>query len=171
MSRRDGFLALTILVIVALDQASKVWVIDVFDGVGGIREITGFFNLVLTLNRGVSFSMFTSDAAWAPWALVAVALIAVALLTRWMRRSDEAVQAYGFALIIGGALGNVIDRVRYGGVVDFLDFHVRGWHWPAFNLADSAITLGAAAVIGHSLLAPRMPRANEEAADKKDKTT
>lgn len=113
------------------------------------REIvvTPFFNLVLAWNRGVSFSLFRSDASLAPYLLSAVAVAVVIALLVWLGRQHRFWPALGIGLVIGGALGNVIDRLRHGAVVDFLDFHAAGWHWPAFNLADSAITIGVAVLV------------------------
>ena len=94
-------------------------------------------------------------AGLAPWLLSGLALAVVIGLLFWLRRSEHAMMAIGLGLVIGGALGNVIDRVRYGAVVDFLDFHLAGWHWPAFNLADAGICVGAGLIVVDGLLAPR----------------
>jgi len=91
----------------------------------------------------------------APWLLSGVALAVVVTLLFWLRRSEHAMLAVGLGLVIGGALGNVVDRARYGAVVDFLDFHVAGWHWPAFNFADAGICIGAGLILVDGLLAPR----------------
>lgn len=137
--RRILLLALLVLL---LDQASK-WIIllRVMDP-PRIIEVTSFFNLVLVYNRGVSFGLLASDLAWKPFALAAMALVIVGLLLWWVRGQQGALPRYGSGLIIGGAIGNMIDRFLHPGVVDFLDFHLAGWHWPAFNVADAAIVCG-----------------------------
>ena len=135
-------------IVLALDQASK-WVIlnQVMDP-PRIVEITGFFNLVLTYNTGVSFGLFGgAAAAWKPWALGGLALAVSAGLLFWLTRQPERLLSLAIGLIVGGALGNALDRAHQPGVVDFLDFHLFGWHWPAFNLADSSIFLGVAILV------------------------
>jgi signal peptidase II len=117
--------------------------------------VTPFLNLVVVWNRGVSFGMFASAAALMPWLLSGLALAVVVALGFWLRRVAHPLTGVALGLIIGGALGNVIDRVRFGAVVDFLDFHALGYHWPAFNVADSAICVGAALLLVDGLLAPR----------------
>jgi signal peptidase II len=132
--------------VVVLDQLSKWWILGLMDPP---REIVlaPFFNLVLAWNRGVSFSLFHSGAAYAPYILSAVALAVVAGLLWWLGRMERPLPILAIGLVVGGALGNVIDRLYHGAVVDFLDVHAVGWHWPAFNLADSAITLGVAGLV------------------------
>jgi signal peptidase II len=142
--------ALLVLVAV-LDQITKWLMVAELTARPGIIEVTGFFNLVLTHNTGISFGIFRGSDAWVRWALVALALAIVALLMHWLRREPSGRMALAVGLICGGAVGNVIDRIRIGAVVDFLDFHAAGWHWPAFNLADSAITLGVAVLLLDSL--------------------
>ena len=146
--RKGLILAFTVLV---LDQISKWVVLDLFADGPRMIEVTPFFNLVLTWNRGISFGMFGDSGAWGPWVLVGLAVVITAFLLRWLAKAETRATALGLALVIGGAIGNVIDRVRFGAVVDFLDVHVMGYHWPAFNVADSAITIGAAALILESL--------------------
>ena len=103
-------------------------------------EITSFLNLVLVHNKGISFGLFSRyEVGW----LISILTIGiVVVLFIWMRKLERAILALPFSLIIGGAIGNLIDRLNYGFVVDFIDFHFFGWHWPAFNIADSAITVG-----------------------------
>ena len=134
--------ALAAVLVIILDQLSK-WVIltQVMDPPVSIT-ILPIFELVLAWNRGVSFSMFTSDAAHAPYLLAGFAVLVAGMLGIWLSRVKALLPAVGLGLVIGGALGNVIDRLRFGAVVDFLYFHYAGWGWPAFNLADSAITVG-----------------------------
>ncbi len=129
-------------VVILLDQLSKWLILYVVMQPPRVIEVTGFFNLVLTFNTGVSFGLLDSDSAWQPWILSALALAIVAGLLVWLRRHRRLLAAWSVGLIVGGAIGNVIDRARLAAVVDFLDFHLAGWHWPAFNLADSGIVVG-----------------------------
>ncbi len=135
-------------VVLVLDQASK-WVVltQVMDP-PRVVEVTGFFNLVLVYNTGVSFGLFGgAAAAWKPWALGGLALAVSAGLLTWLAREPERLLGLAVGLIVGGALGNALDRAHQPGVVDFLDFYLAGWHWPAFNLADSTIFLGVAILV------------------------
>jgi signal peptidase II len=134
-------LALAALVVIA-DQAVKWLVIDYFSTRADPVEFTSFFNLVLVWNRGVSFSMFHSEEAYAPFALSALAIAVSIGLAIWLSRIEQRWPATGVGLVIGGAIANVVDRLRFGAVADFLDFHWGEYHWPAFNVADSAITIG-----------------------------
>ena len=134
------------LAVVAADRVTKI-LLDRASEPGFQRAIIpGFLNLVHARNRGVAFSIFDgSDSPWLRGALIVFALAAVTLFA-WMLETGRAstrAERWGFALVLAGAAGNLIDRVLYGSVFDFLDFHVRDWHWPAFNVADSAITIGA----------------------------
>ena len=125
----------------AADQASKLWVL----AAGGLPvEITPFFNIVLVWNRGVSFGMFGSAG---PLVLAALAGAVAVVLVVWMLRSPRRFEAVALGAVAGGAAGNILDRLTRGAVVDFLDFHIGGWHWYAFNLADSAITVGVAMLL------------------------
>ena len=139
------------LVVIVLDQLSKWWILDIVMRPPRAIEITPFFNLVLVWNRGVSFGLFNEPGGWNAIVLPVLALAIVALLLIWLARSDNRLTGLSLGLIIGGAIGNVIDRVRFGAVIDFLDVHAAGWHWPAFNVADSAITVGAALLIADAL--------------------
>ncbi len=137
--------------VILLDQITKVWVLAAFHLHESIT-ITPFFNLVLVMNPGASFSFLADAGGWQKWFFIALALAVSAWLVVMIRRhAAEALQPGAFALIVGGALGNVIDRLRFGAVVDFLDFHVAGWHWPAFNIADSAITVGVILLLWQQL--------------------
>jgi signal peptidase II len=131
----------------ALDQASKWWIRAVVMDPPREIEITPFFQLVLAWNRGISFSFFRSDSPVAPFILAGVALAIVVGLLVWMRRMDRAWPAIAVGLIVGGAVGNVFDRLYFRAVVDFLYFHWREYYWPAFNLADTAITIGVAMLL------------------------
>ena len=146
MSKAWGWFA-GALAIVAADQLAK-WVVLARFAPGERREVTEFFNLVLVFNKGAAFSFLAQAGGWQTPILVAFA-IGAALIVSWLllRSPGRRMFCAGLMLILGGALGNVIDRLRFGHVVDFLDLHAGGWHWPAFNVADSAITLGAALLI------------------------
>jgi signal peptidase II len=139
-------------VVVVLDQLTKWAILTWLDRA---IALTPFFNLVVVWNRGVSFGMFDSAGRLGPWALSVLALAVVVLLLGWLRRADHPITATGLGLVVGGAIGNVIDRARFGAVIDFLDFHALGWHWPAFNVADSAIFVGAVLLLVDGLLMPR----------------
>jgi signal peptidase II len=139
------------LAVTGLDQLSKVVIARLLEPVGGI-EVTPFFNLVLVRNRGAAFSFLSSAAGWQREFFIGVALVAVVWVVALLRRHPtETLFCFALSLILGGAVGNAIDRVWLGAVVDFLDFHAAGYHWPAFNVADSAITCGAALLIWESL--------------------
>lgn len=146
------------LLVLLIDQATKWLMLLVVMAPPRIIEVTGFFNLVLAWNTGVSFSAFAGSGPAGRWILVGVAVVICGFVLAWMGRTQRRLLIAGFAVIVGGALGNVIDRLIHGAVVDFLDFHLAGWHWPAFNLADTAITLGVVAIIADSLFGPRHGR-------------
>lgn len=133
--------------VLLLDQLTKLAVLRTF-ALHEVLEITPFFNLVLVYNRGAAFSFLADAGGWQREFFIVIALGASAWIA-WLlkKHSQEALFCVALSLVMGGALGNVIDRVLYGGVVDFLDFHAFGRHWPAFNVADSAITCGAALLI------------------------
>ena len=133
------------------DQLSKWWILNVIMVPANTIPVTQFFNLVLVHNRGASFGIFSDAPGWASIALIVFALIISIVLAIWMWQAQETLLSVALGLVIGGAIGNVIDRIRFGAVVDFLDFHAGGWHWPAFNVADSAITLGVILLILDSL--------------------
>jgi signal peptidase II len=144
------WLALSAAVLIA-DQATKwlvLWTFTVHTSV----PVTSFFNLVLVFNPGAAFSFLASASGWQREFFIAVAVVASVWVTYLLRRhASETRFALGLSLILGGAIGNLIDRVVLGAVVDFLDFHLFGYHWPAFNIADSGITVGAALLVWDSL--------------------
>ena len=144
-------------VIVVLDQLSKWWVVEVVMNPPRTIEVTPFFNLVMGWNRGVSFGLFNTGSAVTVWLLPALAVAIVVVLAVWLSRVDRLLLGAALGSIIGGAVGNVIDRLRYGAVADFLDVHAMGYHWPAFNLADTMITVGAAVLIFDSLFVRAEP--------------
>ena len=143
--------------VMVLDQLSK-WVIVSLVMTPPIQiELTSFFNLVLTYNRGVSFGMFSNGTDTGKWLLIGVALVILSFLFRWLFQSNRLFIVIALGLIIGGAIGNVIDRVLVGAVVDFLDFHAFGYHWPAFNVADTAIFIGAIGLVFESIFSKDYP--------------
>lgn len=140
-----------------LDQASKFWLVRVFDiARRGTVKLTPFFDLVLAWNQGISFGWFQNDGPTAQIALMAVKAVAVVVLAIWMARSRTLIASLALGLIIGGAIGNGIDRLVYGAVVDFALFHVQigenTFNWYVFNLADVAIVAGVAALLYDSFL-------------------
>ena len=132
---------LTIAAIFMLDRVSKMVVADHLALGEVVPVIEGFFNIVHVRNTGAAFGLFSGGALSAV-VLAVVSLVAVIMLLYYMVRSDSDMLAFGLSLITGGALGNLADRLLFGEVVDFLDFHIAQYHWPAFNVADSAITTG-----------------------------
>lgn len=138
---------LVALVVVALDQITKHWMQQAL-AFGRVTEVLPFLNLVLVYNPGAAFSFLSDQPGWQKYIFIAIAVIAsgwvIYLLARY---SHKRLFSLALALILGGALGNLIDRVLFGAVIDFIDVHAAGYHWPAFNVADSAITCGAALLI------------------------
>jgi len=152
---RPGVIAA--LAVLALDQATKLWLLFVFDiGRRGAVKVTPFFDLVLTLNTGISYGWFQNESAAGQAILLAVKAVAVIVLAVWMARSRSLLATIALGLIIGGAIGNAIDRFAYGAVVDFALFHVqiggKTLNWYVFNLADVAIVAGVAALLYDSFL-------------------
>jgi signal peptidase II len=142
----------------AADQASKQLVLGYLEKSGPVVPvIEDFFRLVMVWNRGVSFGMLGGDRSLPPWVLSAVAVAVCVGLFVWLRRVERKLTGWGIGLVMGGAIGNVIDRARWGAVFDFADFFVGHWHWPAFNIADSAIVLGVALMLIDSLIGERKP--------------
>jgi len=138
------------------DQASKWLVLNVVMVPPRTIDVTPFFNVTLGFNSGVSFGMLGELFRDRPILLALIALAIVAGLTVWALRAKLPLESFALGLIAGGAIGNVVDRIRQGSVTDFLDFHIGGWHWPAFNLADVAITAGAACLLVVALF-PQQP--------------
>ncbi|MFQ5618054.1 MAG: signal peptidase II [Rhodospirillales bacterium] len=154
--------------LIVLDQATKWWIMAVVMQPPRIIPVTPFFNLVMGWNRGISFGLFDGDSALNVWILPLVALAIVAALVVWLRRVQGAWLASAIGLVIGGAIGNVVDRLRFGAVADFLDFHVAGYHWPAFNAADSGITVGVAMLVLDSLFMGAEKPKNKGGTDAKE---
>ena len=137
-----------------LDQLTKFWVMSVFPPYGGKVVIPGFFDLVNIRNRGAAFGFLNrSDIEWQFWLFLAATLLAVGVVFFLARSAhrEEKVLFVGLGLVLGGSFGNLIDRIRFRAVVDFLDFFIGQWHWPAFNVADIAICCGVG-LIALSLL-------------------
>ncbi len=134
-------------IVIVVDQLTKRWVTATFQ-FGDSVTITSFFNLVLAYNTGAAFSLLADAGGWQRMFFIAIAVIASVVIIYFLRKpQNHRVMNMALALILGGAIGNVIDRVRLGHVVDFIQVHAAGYYWPAFNVADSAITLGAALLI------------------------
>ena len=138
--------------VIVADFLTKAWVLSAFQPHESIAVLP-FFNLVLVFNAGAAFSFLAGAGGWQKWFFVVLALAISAWIIVMLRRhAEDRLQSFALALVLGGALGNVVDRLRFGAVVDFLDFHVAGWHWPAFNVADSAITVGVLLLVLHSFI-------------------
>lgn len=141
------------LVALASDQAAKSY-IDLTTPLGWSLEVTSFFNLVHVLNPGAAFSFLAGAGGWQRWFFLAIAVGASVWLAWMLWRPVRPFEGLAFSLILGGALGNGVDRAARGQVIDYLDFHVGTWHWPAFNIADMAIVGGAVALVAVSFLLP-----------------
>lgn len=148
------WLGLAVLLLIA-DQFTKVLILGYYK-LGDATYVTSFFNIVRVHNAGAAFSFLASESGWQRWFFTAIG-VGAAIFIIWMLRSHAGQKLFSFALacILGGAIGNVIDRSMHGYVVDFLDFHWRNTHFPAFNVADSAITIGAVCLILDELLRVR----------------
>ena len=151
------WLGLALLILIA-DQFTKVLILGYYK-LGDATYVTSFFNVVRVHNSGAAFSFLANAGGWQRWFFTGIG-ISAAIFIIWMLKSHPGQKLFSFALacILGGAIGNVIDRSLYGYVVDFLDFHYAGWHFPAFNIADSAISIGAVCLILDELLRVRRSR-------------
>jgi signal peptidase II len=144
-----GIVALTLIA----DQGSKELLLRyLLQANASVQVLDNFFRLVIVWNPGVSFGFLGGERALPPWVLSLVAVAVCVGLFVWLRRVDRPLIGWGIGLVMGGAIGNVIDRARWGAVFDFADFHVGQWHWPAFNVADSAIVVGVGLMLVDSLL-------------------
>ena len=142
-------------VVIVLDQLSKYWVTHVVDlPARGVVPVLPFFDLLWVTNPGVSMSLFVAQTATQQWLLVAVTLAIAAGVAWWIWRETSRIDAAALGLVLGGALGNIVDRVRFGHVVDFLDLFWRDHHFYIFNVADAAISTGVAVLLLRSVLAP-----------------
>ena len=151
------WLAWAVVLLVA-DQVTKTLILNHYR-LGDATYITSFFNIVRAHNTGAAFSFLASAGGWQRWLFTGIGVAATVFIV-WQLRAHPGQRLFCFALssILGGAVGNVVDRMMHGYVVDFLDFHAAGWHFPAFNIADSAITVGAACLILDELLRVRRER-------------
>jgi signal peptidase II len=150
-------------VVIVLDYLSKAAVLASV-APGESRSLTPFFNLVLVFNTGAAFSFLAAAQGWQTLLFIAIAVVASIFISFLIfKNENKNIFCTGLALILGGALGNLYDRLAYGHVVDFLDFHAAGWHWPAFNVADSAITVGAAILILEGFLNREQGRREKQA--------
>ena len=171
---RYGMYAAGIAVLIYLDQLSKWWVTEILFRQSGLSftswmmdapeplgfasvPVTGFFNWVMVWNYGISFGMFNQQSAMNAIILSALALAIVIGFAIWLTRVSDTLQITGIALVIAGAIGNVIDRLRFGAVIDFIDLHVMGYHWPAFNAADSFICIGVFLLLIYSIFFENPP--------------
>ncbi|OYQ40726.1 signal peptidase II [Rhodoferax sp. TH121] len=151
------WLGLAFILLLA-DQFTKILILGYYQ-LGDSTYVTSFFNVVRVHNTGAAFSFLAGASGWQRWFFTVIGLVAAAVII-WMLKSHPGQKLFSFAMacILGGAIGNVIDRLAYGYVVDFLDFHWRGMHFPAFNVADSAISIGAICLILDELLRVRKTR-------------
>jgi signal peptidase II len=130
-------------IVIVLDQLTKITLTRLFT-IGESLPVTSFFNLVLAYNKGAAFSFLAEQAGWQRYFFTGISIAATLFILYLLKRhAGRRLFCWALALILGGAIGNLIDRIIYGHVIDFLDFHVLNWHWPAFNVADSAICIGA----------------------------
>lgn len=149
------------LAVFGMDQWCKYVILSFFVERKEAIELTSFFSLQLVWNPGISFGMFNS-LPHTQWIFSGLALAVVAGLLVWMRRTTSPFLIYALALVVGGALGNTVDRLVYGAVVDFLDFHIGEYHWPAFNVADSAIFVGVAMLLIDGIFLGRQKQTMEK---------
>jgi signal peptidase II len=145
MTKKTIGISLATLILI-FDQATKWVVLNYLMVPPQTIPVTSFFNIVLAWNRGVSFGLLSSNHPYGAWILASIALGFSGILTRWIWQAETRSVAVGFGLILGGAIGNLTDRLHFGAVTDFLDFHAFGWHFWAFNVADSAITVGVGVI-------------------------
>ncbi len=150
------------LALIGIDQVTKQWILSLYQ-YGDWTPVTSFFNIVRAHNTGAAFSFLAEAGGWQRWFFVLIGAVATVLII-WQLRKHPAQKFFCFSIssILGGAIGNVVDRLQHGYVVDFLDFHFGGWHYPAFNVADMAICVGAACLVLDEILRAR--RAKRSAA-------
>jgi signal peptidase II len=149
-----GFMAAAVTLV--LDQATKLYTLFVYDlPVKEPVELAPFVNLIVVWNRGISYGLFQQNSDFGRWVLIAVSILAAIGLSLWIRRAAGRVLALSLGLIVGGALGNVIDRLAYGAVFDFIQLHVGSWSWYVFNVADAAIVAGVFGLLYDSFVLDR----------------
>ena len=150
---RIGYL--TAIIVIIADQITKFWIIDKIMLPPRIITINEYFNIVLTWNNGIIFGLFNNDNKINALVISSIAIVIILFLIRLLSKAETKKLNIGFGLIIGGAVGNIVDRSIYGAVMDFLDLHIGTYHWPAFNIADSSITIGAIILIADSLFSQK----------------
>ena len=151
---------LLVILIVIIDQISKKIIIGMIFNPYRVIEVTSFFNLVPVYNTGISFGLFNTGSELGRWILVFAAIALIIVLFIWLFRTKSVYVVVCLVLVLGGALSNLVDRIIIGAVIDFLDFHLLGFHWPAFNLADSCIVIGALLLLYKSLYLPTQKRSD-----------
>lgn len=165
MSSKEKILLLGIVIavmVIVLDQLSKFLMLTFVLNEQSVIIIMPFFNLVHAWNTGVSFSLFNNGGFIGTLLLCLIVIVIVAILLRWLYKEKTKLIQIALGMIIGGAVGNLIDRIRFGAVFDFLDFYIDAYHWPAFNLADSCICIGAVMIILHSMIYPTKKQIKEQ---------
>ncbi|MBK1872632.1 signal peptidase II [Marinobacter sp. 1-3A] len=160
------FLGLSAVLALA-DQAIK-WLVQQSMAYGQSIEITSFFNWVHVWNTGAAFSLFANGDGWQRYFLIGIAIVVSIVLLKLIRYARQPAEALAYSMVLGGAVGNVIDRILRGYVVDYLDFHWQSWHWPAFNLADILIVSGALIILATSFRAENSRQTNQEVVKKTD---
>ena len=145
-------------IILLVDQFTKVLIVGYYH-LGDSTAVTGFFNIVRVHNHGAAFSFLAGASGWQRWFFTVLGCVAAGFIV-WMLKSHPGQKLFSFAMacILGGAIGNVIDRLRFGAVVDFVDVHAWGWHWYVFNVADAAIVCGVLALVADALIRPETKR-------------
>jgi signal peptidase II len=160
--KRISIFSIYVVALIAFDQITKFWAFE------NLREgyitVTSFFNLVFVWNPGVSFGMFNDHkGVLGPYILAGIALLISLIMLFWLRQNHRPVQQWALVTVIAGAIGNAIDRFTHGAVIDFLDFHAMGYHWPAFNIADICVVMGIAILVIDSLIfEPKLPNSQEQ---------
>lgn len=157
--------------IVALDQLSKWWILDAFDlPLKGMVEVLPFFNLAMVWNRGISFGLMAADGDLGRWLLSGLAIVIILALILWLRQVGTRLLAVAVGLVIGGAVGNLVDRMRFGAVVDFIQLHAAGYSFYVFNVADAAISIGVALLLWDAIFAPQdKPSVSSDKFERNDK--
>lgn len=158
--RLFGLGILVALVVLGVDQATKAWFRDLLLGIHPrVIEVTAFLNWVPVWNYGVSFGILNNSEHTLRWVLIGIAAGISTLVLIWLGDAQRRFGAVALGLILGGAVGNIIDRILFGAVFDFIDVHWRGWHWPAFNVADACIVVGVGLFLLEQLYAGRHSQA------------
>ncbi len=142
---------ISIILTIILDQLVKIGLLNIWMNPPKLIPVTPFFNIILTFNTGVSFGLFSSSEQIRLWMLISLTSLITIVLFFWMLREKNLITIIALGLIIGGAIGNIIDRLNYGAVVDYIQLYIGQYYWPAFNIADTAICIGAGLIILESL--------------------